>query len=59
MIIKHIKNARLNLFLRRFSLFSENEINIEINKRIAPTGNAEGRKNIPNKKKMLPNAKKS
>ena len=45
--------------MRRFSLFSVNEINIEINKRIPPTGNAEGRKNIPYKKNTLPNDKKS
>ena len=31
---------------------------IEVNKKIAPNGNAEGRKNIPIRKKIFPKFKK-
>ena len=62
-MLKTIKNKqrnkiRLNLFLRKFSLEMQKDIIIEVNKKIAPIGNAEGRKNIPVRKKIFPKFKK-
>ncbi len=50
----HIKNKEFHLFLNRFSLVFENVKIIENNKNNAPIGNAEGRKNIPIRKNLLP-----
>ena len=36
----------------------QNDIIIEVNKKIAPNGNAEGRKNKPVRKKIFPKFKK-
>ena len=49
-----IKNRVFHLFWKKFSLLFMNEINRDINKKIPPMGNAEGRKNIPIKKQLFP-----
>ena len=49
-----INKGKFHLSLKIKDSLHLNEINSDINKNNAPTGKAEGKKNTPNKKNLLP-----